>query len=91
MLVPETALGSDNKEGTNLFDVVEPPEVTVRSVKQIEGAWFVWDGIHPVDVVELRLRNEEDRRNLSLKIEQSMNLDPAFLPSEVSPFVNAEA
>lgn len=91
MLVPQTTLGSDNKEGTNLFDVVESFEVTVRTVKHVERAWLVWDGIHPVDVVKLRLRNEEDRWNLCLKIKQSMDLYPSFLPPEVSPFINTEA
>ena len=38
MLVPEAALGSDNKEGTNLFDVVESSEVTVSPGRHIEGA-----------------------------------------------------
>ena len=31
------------------FDVVESPEVTVRSVKHIEGAWILRDGIYSVE------------------------------------------
>jgi len=34
MLVSETALGPDNKDGTNLFDEIESFEVTVCTVKK---------------------------------------------------------
>ena len=91
MLVSETALGADNEERTNLFDVVKSFEVTIRPVKHIKGAWLVWDSIHPVNIMKLRLRNEEDSWDLSLEIEQGVNLDSSFRPSEVSPLVNAEA
>ena len=90
ILVLERVLGTHDKEGANLLNVVKSSEVVVCSVKHIEGSRFIWDGIHPVDIMELRLRYVEDGWHLGFKVEQSMNFDPSFRPPEMSPFVNAE-
>lgn len=71
--------------------MVKPFEVVVCPVKHIEGTRFVWDSIHPVDIMELCLRNMKDRRNLSFQVKQGVNLDSTFRPPEMSPFINTEA
>lgn len=90
MLVLERVLGTHDKEGSNLLNVVKSSEVVVCPVKHIEGSRFIWDGIHPVDIMVFRLRYVEDGWHLGFKVEQSMNFDPSFRPPEMSPFVNAE-
>lgn len=90
MLIPESVLGTDDKEGSNRLDVVQPFEVVVCPVKHIEGTRSIWNGIHPIHIVELGLRNVEDGWDLSFEVKQGVNLDSAFSPPEMSPFVNAE-
>ena len=85
MLVLERVLGTHDKEGSNLLNVVKSSEVVVCPVKHIEGARFIWDGVHSVDIMKLRLRYVEDGWHLGFKVKQSMNFDTSFCPPEMSP------
>lgn len=91
MPVLERLPGPDDEERSNLVDMAQPLEVIVTSIKHIECIRLIRDGIHAVDVVDLRIGDVKDRRHMGLQIKERMYLDSSFGASEMSPVINTEA
>ena len=61
------------------MDVVQPFEVIVPSVEDVERVFLVRDGVHRLHVVDPGFCDMEERRNRSFNVIQRMDLDASFL------------
>jgi len=82
---PEVAFGSDDIEGRGLMNGIEAIEVQIPTVDDIEGSGFEDQLIEDMDVVNLAMRDNEERGNASSEIQEGMQLHGAFVSSELGP------
>ena len=88
---PEVAFGSDDIESRGLMNGIEAIEVQIPTVDDIEGSGFEDQLIEDMDVVNLAMRDNEERRNASPEIQEGMQLHGAFVSSELGPREKREA
>ena len=67
------------------MDRVQPGEVQVGAVQDVECSRFECDLIEDVDVVDFGVGDEDDGGDVVLQIEQGMELDSALVLSELCP------
>ena len=78
-------LAPDDEVSTDSLDIMQPFEVIVSAIKDVEGVLFVWDDVHCIHVIDLSWRNMEEGRDLSLNVILCMNLNaslPLLFPVE---------
>lgn len=90
-LILESGFLTDYEVGTYSGDGVQPGQIIISLVKDVERVWLIWNVIHSVHVMDFGLRNMYVLRYLSDHIEKGVNLDSAFSFSETGPFVQAQA
>jgi len=79
------AFGSDDIESRGLVNGIEAIEVQIPTVDDIEGSGFEDQLIEDMDVVNLAMRDNEERGNASSEIQEGMQLHGAFVSSELGP------
>lgn len=83
--------GPDDKEGQGFCQLVEPKEVEITTVYDVERADFQNQVVQNVDVVQLAVGNVDEGRDAAAKIEQGMQLDRPLGLSELCPGKDGQA
>ena len=71
-------LASDDEVGSDGFYRIQPLEVVVASIEDVERVLFVWDGIHGFHVVHTGFSYVKECWNRRFNVIQSMNLDSSL-------------
>ena len=65
----ESLFGPCDEEGTGLMNVVQPGEIQVSTVHQVNGSGFPVDLIEDVDLVSFAIGNDDNGGNAAAKVE----------------------
>ena len=80
----EIGLSTSEKEASCLIENIEPGEVVIAPIHDIEAACLEDHLIEDIDIVQLAVRNMDEGRNISLQIEERMQLDCTFVFAKTS-------
>jgi len=89
-LEAQALLGADKEVAAGLVKGVQPCEIQVAAVRQIEGAGFRREGIEDADLVRLAVADVNERRNRAAQIEQRVQLDGRLGRPEWRPGVGRQ-
>jgi len=78
-------LSPDNEESEELSKGIEPPEVQIATIHDIESSRLGYQDIEYIDVMELSLCDFNERGDIPLKIHECMHLDCGFMFAERRP------
>jgi len=78
-------LSPGNKEGKGLIKGIEPTEVQVAAIHDIEGSRLGHQELKDIDIMEPSLCNFDERGYIPLKIHERMHLDCGFMFAERRP------
>ena len=79
------AFGPNDKEGLAEMDLIEPGEIEVTTIHDVERTRFGEQVIEDVDVMNFPISDECDSGDASSQIEQGVELDCRFRLAEVCP------
>lgn len=82
---------SDDEESPDAIDVVQPFEVVVATVEDVEGVFFVGYRIHRLHVVDLGWGDVKEGGYLRLNVIQRVYFDATLPFPEQGPVKDAEA
>ena len=71
----EIGLGAGHKEAFRLVQSIEPIEVDVASVHDVESAGLGQQQVQDVDVVQFAVADVEERRDIAAQVQQRVQLD----------------
>lgn len=77
--------GTRDEESHARLKTVEPGEIDIASIHDIEGARFHGKMIEGFDIVHFPLGNMDKTRNVAAQIDQGMELDGSFASAELRP------
>ena len=80
-----------DEESTSLMHLVEPSEVEVTAIHDIEGACFEEQQVEHIDLVQLAIADVNEGRNGAAQIQQGMHLDGGFGRAKGRPVEQAQA
>ena len=89
--VIEIAFGGNNEERHVDSERVEPLEVGVAAIEQIESSGLDRDLVEEIDVVKLAIRDVDEARNRATQIDLRVQLDGALAPAKPRPRKEGEA
>ena len=90
-LILEAGFLADYEVGTYSGNGVQPGQIIISLVEDVECVRLVWNLIHSVHVMNICLRNMYVLRYLGDHIEKSVNLDSTFGFFETGPFIQTQA
>ena len=71
----EIGFGARDKEASRLVQAIEPFEVDVASVHDVEGAGLGQQQVQDIDVVQFAVADVQERRDVAAQIQQRVQLD----------------
>lgn len=80
-----------NEEGKELIKGIEPTEVQVAAIHDIEGSRLGHQEIEDIDVMEPSLCNFDERGYIPMKVQERMHLDRGFMFAERRPGKEGQA
>src|SRR4030095_3516512 len=78
-------LGSNDKESQALHQDVEPGEVEIATIHDVERSGLGNQDVEDVHIVHLAVGNMNERRNAAAHIQERVQFDGAFGAAKVSP------
>jgi hypothetical protein len=81
----EVALGTGHEECQAQLQAMEPTEIEIRSVHNIEGTGFDRQDVEDRDIVGLAVRNPHETRDISTQVDERVKFDRGLVASELSP------
>src|SRR3990172_10213189 len=82
---PEVGVGSNDEEGQELMEGIQPGEVQIAAIHDIERPGFEEQLVEDVDVVDFSMDDLDKRGNRSSQIEQRVQHDRAFSFAKPGP------
>lgn len=82
---------SDHKERIHLFNVIEPSQIPITSVKNISGQRLIINHIKSVDIMDRGFGDIEHSGYLCDYVQLCMELYPRLCASELRPFIDTQA
>src|SRR5215510_12401204 len=81
----EVGSGTGNEEALALMEPVEPLEVEISAIHDIEGTRLGDEHIEDVDVVQFAIGNMDETGNRSAQVEQRMEFERRFGSTKLGP------
>src|SRR5690242_3067321 len=81
----EVGFGAGNEEALALVEAIEPLEIQVSAVHDVEGARLGNQHIEDVDVVQFAVGNVNKTGNCPAQVEQCVQFDRGFRAAELGP------
>src|SRR5260370_2170473 len=81
----DVLFGADHEEGRREREHVEPFEIDVASIHDVECTGLGKDLIKDIDVVSLASRDAHEGGDIAVQVEQGVNFDGGFVLSELLP------
>ena len=79
-----------HKVGFNLIDMIESLQVKVSSVKHVVSPLFIRNLVHCALVIDFRLGDVDESRNIRLNLVERMHLDARFCTAKLCPPEDAQ-
>ena len=76
---------TDHKVATVTVELVQPSVIDIRAVHHLDGTEFGQQCIENVYVIELGFDNFDERRDVTLQIQQRMHLDSGLYLAKKAP------
>ena len=87
----EVFLGAGDKESPGLMEAMEPGEVEIAAIHDIEGTGFPDQLVEDVDVVNTARRDNDDGGKVALQGQQRVQFDGGLVPPKRGPRKQREA
>jgi hypothetical protein len=87
----ETVFGTNDEEGVLCVNGIETFKIKVASIHDVDSVGFIDEIVQEIDIMSFCLGDEEKGRDVSLKIELSVDFDGRLLEFKVCPFESSKA
>ncbi len=78
-------LGAQHKVAAHAVEQMQPLEIQIGAVHHIDGAGFRHQQVQDVHIMQLGIGDVHERRDVSLQIQQRMQLDTGLGGAELGP------
>ena len=87
----EIGFGARHKEAARVVQAMEPFEVEIASVHDVEGTWLGQPQVEDIDVVQFAVADVQERGNVAAQIQKRVQLDGRLGRAKRSPRKHRQA